>query len=205
MTIDDLALLGWTGQACFFSRFFVQWWASERQKRSVAPRAFWWLSLAGVSLVGVYALLRGDWLLVPGYVVGSVIYARNLHLGKGGSALRSSYLWVLGLAAATVLLLAGGELKGHLVDSPLWLSIGGLGQAFWVSRFVVQWWASEKAGHSHFPLAFWWISLAGNLLLLAYALHLGDPIYIAGFLPGPFLQARNLMLARRTAGLRTSS
>ncbi|HPF15211.1 MAG TPA: lipid-A-disaccharide synthase N-terminal domain-containing protein, partial [Planctomycetota bacterium] len=38
------AALGWLGNVGFFSRFFVQWLASERAGRSVAPQAFWWLS-----------------------------------------------------------------------------------------------------------------------------------------------------------------
>jgi lipid-A-disaccharide synthase-like uncharacterized protein len=44
---------------------------------------------------------------------------------------------------------------------------------------------------------FWWLSLAGNALLLAYAVHLRDPIFIAGFVPGPLVQVRNLMLQGR--------
>jgi lipid-A-disaccharide synthase-like uncharacterized protein len=55
---------------------------------------------------------------------------------------------------------------------------------------------SERAGRSHFPPAFWWLSLAGNGFLLAYALHLRDPVFVLGYLPGPLIQARNLVLAR---------
>ena len=61
-------------------------------------------------------------------------------------------------------------------------------------RFLIQWVASERRGSSHFPPAFWIVSLVGNLALLAYALRLGDPVYIAGFLPGPLVQVRNLVL-----------
>ena len=89
-----------------------------------------------------------------------------------------------------------------MAASPAWLAIGALGQALWCSRFVLQWALSERRGRSHFPIAFWWISLAGNLTLLAYTVHLGDPIWIVGILPGPLVQVRNLMLevrARRTA------
>ena len=87
--------------------------------------------------------------------------------------------------------------RGDWRDSTLWLAVVLSGQALWSSRFVVQWWATERRRESHFPLAFWWLSLAGNSLLLAYALHLADPIYIAGFTVGPFVQVRNLMLNLR--------
>ncbi len=40
-------LIGWLGNLVFFSRFFVQWYATERLKKVVVPPAFWWLSLVG--------------------------------------------------------------------------------------------------------------------------------------------------------------
>ena len=78
------------------------------------------------------------------------------------------------------------------------LVVGAVGQSVWSSRFVVQWYLSEREGHSHFPQAFWWISLVGNTLLLTYAVRLGDPVWIAGLCLGPVVQIRNLMLIQRT-------
>ena len=40
-------VIGWAGNVIFFSRFFVQWIATEKQKRVVVPISFWWLSLIG--------------------------------------------------------------------------------------------------------------------------------------------------------------
>jgi lipid-A-disaccharide synthase-like uncharacterized protein len=201
MPASALVLLGCTGQACFSTRFLVQWLASERKRRSVAPSAFWWLSLGGAALVGAYASLRGDLLLLPGFAVSGLIYARNLWLVRG-ARMPSRSLWLLGAAALVLLLLgAGPGLRQPPDESAAWLVLGASGQALWVSRFVVQWLASERAGRSFFPPAFWWLSLAGNALLLAYAVHLADLVYVAGFLPGPFLQARNLILLRGGAGV----
>ena len=56
--IAPLTVCGWLGQACFFTRFLLQWAASERARRSVVPRAFWWLSLAGAALMSGYASWR---------------------------------------------------------------------------------------------------------------------------------------------------
>src|SRR5258708_16614728 len=49
-------VIGWLGNAVFFSRFFVQWYATEKLKRVVVPTAFWWLSLVGSLLLLCYAL-----------------------------------------------------------------------------------------------------------------------------------------------------
>ena len=73
--------IGFGGQMVFFSRFFVQWIASERAKRSVVPLAFWYLSMIGGLLLLTYAVfyLR-DPVIILGQTTGSLIYARNLQL-----------------------------------------------------------------------------------------------------------------------------
>ena len=53
-------VVGWTGNAVFFSRFFVQWYATEKLKRVVVPASFWWLSLAGSLLLLSYGIYRQD-------------------------------------------------------------------------------------------------------------------------------------------------
>jgi lipid-A-disaccharide synthase-like uncharacterized protein len=196
--------LGWLGQACFFSRFLVQWGASERAGRPVAPAIFWWLSSLGSLLMVGYTLRLGEAgsVLLPGYVANLALYVRNLWMMRRGQGVRGlSPLPALGLAAvAVVALYASGafDLRGGRDVATAWLVVGGVGQVLWVGRFLVQWYASEQRGESHFPLAFWWISLVGNGLLLAYAIHLGDRVLIAGYSVGPLVQIRNLMLHHRS-------
>ena len=72
--------IGLTGQACFFSRFLVQWIASERRGRSVVPRAFWYLSISGGLILLSYALWRRDPVFILGQSVGLFVYLRNLVL-----------------------------------------------------------------------------------------------------------------------------
>lgn len=84
-------------------------------------------------------------------------------------------------------------------DSIAWLAFGLLGNAAFASRFFVQWVASERAGASVVPMAFWYLSIAGSLVLLVYALHLGDPVFTLAYLPNSFIYWRNIALARRTA------
>ncbi|MBZ0252130.1 MAG: lipid-A-disaccharide synthase N-terminal domain-containing protein [Candidatus Methylomirabilis sp.] len=73
-------ILGFAAQACFFSRFFVQWIASERRGESVVPIAFWWFSLIGGAGLLVYAIHRKDPVFILGQGAGLVIYVRNLML-----------------------------------------------------------------------------------------------------------------------------
>ncbi len=72
--------IGFAGQALFFLRFFVQWLHSERQRRSLIPTAFWYFSLAGSTLLLVYALMRRDLVFTVGQAAGFLIYTRNLVL-----------------------------------------------------------------------------------------------------------------------------
>ena len=80
-----------------------------------------------------------------------------------------------------------------------WLITGLVGQALFSARFLVQWIASEIKKRSVVPTAFWWFSLAGNALLLAYAIHRQDLVLIAGYALGPIVQVRNLMLETERA------
>jgi lipid-A-disaccharide synthase-like uncharacterized protein len=73
-------VLGFAGQMIFASRFVVQWLASERQRRVVIPRAFWYLSLTGGITLLAYALHKRDPVFVLGQLFGVFIYARNLTL-----------------------------------------------------------------------------------------------------------------------------
>lgn len=79
----------------------------------------------------------------------------------------------------------------------LWIIVGFVGQSLFFMRFFVQWIASEKAGASIVPHAFWYFSLGGGLTLFAYALYRQDPVFIIGQSTGLFIYARNLYLIRR--------
>jgi lipid-A-disaccharide synthase-like uncharacterized protein len=78
-----------------------------------------------------------------------------------------------------------------------WVLLGFVAQIMFTLRFVVQWIASERAGHSVVPLAFWLFSIGGGLLLLVYALYRRDPVFIAGQAFGVFVYLRNLQFVLR--------
>jgi lipid-A-disaccharide synthase-like uncharacterized protein len=75
-------IIGFTGQLLFSLRFLVQWWKSERQKRSVIPMEFWYFSLAGGATLLSYAIYRLDPVFIVGQAAGLFIYMRNLYLIK---------------------------------------------------------------------------------------------------------------------------
>lgn len=86
----------------------------------------------------------------------------------------------------------------------VWILIGLCGQCLFMARFIVQWIHSERVGQSVVPISFWYFSLAGGSIVLAYGLHKLDPIIIIGQIPGTFVYARNLMLLNKNKSLQSS-
>lgn len=78
-----------------------------------------------------------------------------------------------------------------------WVVFGLGGQLMFSGRFIVQWIASERAGRSVIPLAFWYFSIAGGVILFAYAVYRQDPVFILGQSLGLFIYSRNLWLIFR--------
>ena len=78
-----------------------------------------------------------------------------------------------------------------------WLIIGFVGQALFGARFIIQWVVSEKKGESTIPLAFWYCSIGGAVVLLTYAIYKQDPVFIVGQSLGSIVYARNLILIDR--------
>lgn len=86
-----------------------------------------------------------------------------------------------------------------------WVLLGLVAQALFTMRFLVQWIASERAGHSVIPMAFWLFSIGGGLLLLVYALYRKDVVFIAGQAFGVFVYLRNLYFVMRDRKAETSA
>ncbi len=82
-------------------------------------------------------------------------------------------------------------------SSNLWLGIGFLGQSLFSARFIIQWLVSEKRRKSVTPVAFWYFSLGGGVILLAYAIHRQDKVFMVGQAAGLLVYVRNLMLIMR--------
>ena len=78
-----------------------------------------------------------------------------------------------------------------------WVALGFTAQFFFTMRFAVQWIASERAGRSVVPMAFWLFSIGGGLLLLIYALYRKDPVFIVGQAFGVLVYLRNIQFVVR--------
>jgi lipid-A-disaccharide synthase-like uncharacterized protein len=78
-----------------------------------------------------------------------------------------------------------------------WVVLGYVAQLMFTMRFVVQWIASERARKSVIPVAFWFFSIGGGLLLFGYALYIRDPVFILGQGLGLFVYLRNLYFVYR--------
>lgn len=75
-----------------------------------------------------------------------------------------------------------------------WVVVGLFGQAMFSMRFLLQWISSERAHKSVMPVAFWYFSMAGGIILLSYAIYRRDPVFIIGQATGLLIYLRNLWL-----------
>lgn len=86
-----------------------------------------------------------------------------------------------------------------------WVLFGILGQILFGSRFIVQWLVSERRQESTIPVAFWYLSLLGGLILFAYAFwYRQDIVFTIGQSAGVFIYVRNLVLIRRLSRQRAA-
>jgi lipid-A-disaccharide synthase-like uncharacterized protein len=77
-------VIGFIGQGLFSARFIVQWFVSERARRSIIPTAFWYFSLAGGVVLFSYAIHKRDPVFMVGQGMGLIVYLRNLYLLRTG-------------------------------------------------------------------------------------------------------------------------
>jgi lipid-A-disaccharide synthase-like uncharacterized protein len=99
----------------------------------------------------------------------------------------------------------GEDLSAYLYDVfitkfDFWLAFGLVAQLLFASRFLVQWIASERAGQSVIPMAFWFFSVGGGLLTLVYGVVKREPIIIIGQALSTIIYIRNIMLILKSRG-----
>jgi lipid-A-disaccharide synthase-like uncharacterized protein len=99
--------------------------------------------------------------------------------------------------------------SGYLLDvfnhMNWWILVGFIAQILFGARFFVQWVASERAGKSVVPVAFWFFSLGGGIMLFTYAVVRKDPVFIAGQGFGLFVYMRNLYFIFRYQRVATAT
>lgn len=189
--------LGFLAQLIFGMRIVIQWWIAENERRAVSPVLYWNLSVVASVLFLLYGVLRGDAVIIVGQFVAYYIYVRNLYLKRYWQDI--NVLWQIILLIApfaivysTAFIGVDSEYNHQVWDIFLW--IGFLGQALLNIRFLYQLYYSEKAKESTLPPGFWWLSVGGAVLIIAYAFHRNDPVLLIsqGLSLVPYV--RNVML-----------
>lgn len=197
--------LGFAAQALFGLRVLVQWRASEKSKQVASPVTFWNLSLAASALFLLYGLARLDIVIILGQTIGYFIYIRNLQLKNHW--IKYSVFWRLTILALPFISIActltrapAGVSYDNVflqgLDAFLWAGL--IGQLLLNARFFVQLYFSERQKTSMLPAAFWWISLAGAVLIVIYAVYRRDPVLLLaqGISIVPY--TRNIILSKKT-------
>jgi lipid-A-disaccharide synthase-like uncharacterized protein len=85
----------------------------------------------------------------------------------------------------------------QVAGNPVWFIIGFAGQATFGARFILQWIVSEYKKRSHVPVAFWYISIIGSIILLTYSIHRRDLIFMLGLSLNTLIYVRNLHLIHK--------
>src|ERR687888_364357 len=106
---------------------------------------------------------------------------------------------------ALMLIQYGQALGDYLYDVfvakfDFWLAFGLIAQLFFTARFLVQWIASERAGNSVVPMAFWFCSMGGGLMTLVYGVVKREPVIILGQSLATIIYIRNIMLIVKNRG-----
>jgi len=208
MIIDAWTVFGMGGNLLYSARVLVQWIASERAKKSIAPRSFWWISLIACFILIIYSIERSidermrdkppPLPLLVGYIITLVPYFRNLLLSY--NVKRRWHIASYVLAFFIFLICLGLLLK---IQAPMirsrWFIVGAAGSLIWNMRFLWQWVHAERVKKSVFPISFWYLSFLGWILNILYSLVMQDLVYILGFVFNIVPITRNIMLSRKHA------
>ncbi|MCC6696736.1 MAG: lipid-A-disaccharide synthase N-terminal domain-containing protein [Candidatus Hydrogenedentes bacterium] len=201
-------ILGATGGVIFYGRFYVQWWASEREKRSVMPVAFWYMSSVGSLMLLVYAVHEQSPVGALGQSLNIVIYSRNLvHIWRengrltkaGNAAIHAAVAAISTIAVVLVIHIWLSEYHHTQTITQteanqvwFWLALGVAGQALFASRFIIQWIATELKRRSVVPRIFWHISIVASLLQLACFWQRQEWIFALGMIANILVYTRNI-------------
>jgi lipid-A-disaccharide synthase-like uncharacterized protein len=198
--VTPWTFIGLVANVLFTARVIIQWIASERQRKSVAPVTFWWCSLIATVIMIFYSIQRFDTepgvvAFLLGYSINVMPYSRNLALIYSP---RRSWHVASYVASAAVFLYALTFLRSFNLrpeGAGGWVWLGFVGNAIWSTRFIPQWIYSERKRESVLPLWFWIWSLVGQMICLVYALIIHDLVFILGFLFNGIPIVRNIMLS----------
>lgn len=215
--------LGFLSALIFGTRGLVQWITSEIKQKSVVNSTFWKLSLTGNILLLVHSLIQMQYHVCLIQGCNAVISWRNLNLmqeKKLQANLKKVVIFMILTILGTSLAFAIQDylfFNGNIQDwfripttpwqhslkkiPDIWHLIGFVGLILFSSRFWIQWWFAEKQQVSYLGSQFWWATLIGDALTLAYFVRIEDPVNFIGPIFGLIPYIRNLMLIKKAKSL----
>ncbi len=195
--------IGFLAQLLFSSRLVIQWVASEKQQKVIAPTLFWILSLLASFLLFIYGYLRLDFSIMLGQSLTYYIYIRNLQLKKQWQRFPEIVQWFLLIVPILIGILyySNNKIDFELLfrneNISTWLlTLGIVAQLIFTLRFIYQWLYAEHHKESLLPLGFWALSIIGAALILCYAIIRKDPVLFVGHLFGVTIYTRNIYLLK---------
>jgi len=217
---EELAREGWgwflfgiAGTLIFQGRFYLQWYASERQKKSVVPVAFWYLSCVGTIMLLIFAVFTQSPVGALSNGLNIVIYARNLvHIWRNAGRLTKrmhaaihGVVGVIALVAVYFVIhvwLNEYQVTQHTTSREaqktwFWIAVGATGTLLFGCRFIIQWIATERARASVIPTAFWYFSIVATMLQFIGYIPRKEWVFAIGSLIGIVIYARNLWFIHR--------
>lgn len=208
--------LGFLSALAFATRFIIQWIESEKVQKSLVSPLFWKISLFGNLILTLHSFIQIQYHVCIIQTCNAVIAWRNLDLMQQKREPRSlNNTLVILIASMTLISLAFAlqEPSGDWFRIPtppwqkrqiipisiFWHIIGSIGYFMFSSRFWIQWILAEKFHKNNqeeksLPLTFWWLSLGGAALSIAYFLCIGDTVNLVGPALGFIPYFRNLVL-----------
>lgn len=203
--------------AIFFGlRVLVQWYESERHKRSMVTPIFWKLSLVGNLLQMIHFFVQVQYPFAMLQAGSAMISWRNLTLMRNAKKISTNAFVLLLLASllgVTLLFVIQTLFVSHEMDwfrTPTnlwdevhvhhhfsWHILGTVGGILFASRFWIQWWQAERSQKSELNKSFWWISISGSVLSLIYFFELRDAVSVVQFGFGLIPYFRNIALIRQ--------
>ncbi len=208
--------LGFISSFFFAMRFFIQWYLSEKARRSQVTPMFWTFSILGSVLLMIHSFIQVQYHIMIIQTFNALLSWRNINLTKSSPITLSSFLMLctITLAVFTALFIWQSLICYHSIYwthtpftpfkgwgegelSPLWHIIGSLGILLFALRFWLQWIQAEKKQTCQLQASFWWLSICGALLAVTYFVLLGDVVNITGYGLGMIPYVRNLVLLKK--------
>lgn len=196
--------IGFLAQLLFSSRILLQWIASERHKKVIAPHLFWEISLLASVLLFIYGYLRDDFAIMLGQVITYYVYIRNIQLENQWKKI-PIVLRIFLYLFPTIILIYG--YNNNILDkailfnkehiAPLLMTLGIVSQVLFTLRFVYQWVYSERRKESMLPMGFWLLSFIGSFLIFIYAIFRRDPVLFLAHLSGMVAYSRNIFILKK--------